>query len=322
MVASRKTVALVVVSGVVVLAGALDIAVAGSLEPPAPPAPTMTTLDEVEPRTPIHANNFPYVIAEPGSYYLAEDVTTFDSGIYITSDDVTLDLMGYRLHGGGSNGIDALIPVNNVVIRNGTVSGWGMSGIDVNGSNIRIESIHALDNTLDGIVVDDHVIVRNCTAMRNRVGIKIGDHGSVIESIASDNRANGIESGGHVKITSCAASGNADSGIRVAGGGIVRDSVSDANEDHGISVGSDCYVLNNNVYGNVFAGLHVDGSGNRIDGNNIVGNGLAFSLVGTGNTIFRNTWSGNGTSTIEFPNDLGPISNAALATSPWTNISF
>ena len=76
-------------------------AIAGDLNPPTgAPAPTMKTLTEVEPRTPVNAANTPgdatavFRITQHGSYYLTGNIMgeAGKSGVVIDSDDVTLDL--------------------------------------------------------------------------------------------------------------------------------------------------------------------------------------------------------------------------------------
>ena len=45
----------------------------GGLTPPGAPGPTMKTLQQIEPRTPISSITF--VISQPGSYYLTTNLT-------------------------------------------------------------------------------------------------------------------------------------------------------------------------------------------------------------------------------------------------------
>jgi hypothetical protein len=81
---------------------------AGDLNPPAGPvAPTMKSLDDVEPRTAINAANTPgsansvFRISQPGSYCLTGNVNGGAGlhGIQIESNNVTLDLNGFALMG-------------------------------------------------------------------------------------------------------------------------------------------------------------------------------------------------------------------------------
>ena len=74
----------------------------GSLTPPGAPTPTMKSLDQIEPRTPITYDG--YYISSPGSYYVTTNLTGSvygvpgsPYGIYIASDNVTVDLNGFTL---------------------------------------------------------------------------------------------------------------------------------------------------------------------------------------------------------------------------------
>jgi hypothetical protein len=77
----------------------------GDLTPPGAPAPTMKTLTQVEPRTPIIS--LPFTASQPGSYYLTANLSSTAGGIRITAADVTIDLNGFTITGpgAGSSGI-------------------------------------------------------------------------------------------------------------------------------------------------------------------------------------------------------------------------
>ena len=95
----------------------------GSLTPPGSPAPTMKTLDQIEPRIPI--DTVPIIITNPGSYYLTTNLLAppATSGVTLRTNDIALDLNGFALVGGGSAGNGVATPLNlaNLVFRNGAI---------------------------------------------------------------------------------------------------------------------------------------------------------------------------------------------------------
>jgi hypothetical protein len=123
----------------------------GSLTPPGAPAPTMKTLDQVEPRTAI--TSLPITIGQGGSYYLTKSFAqNFSSdAITIQGDNVTVDFCGFTVQqtnatasivGVRINATSA-IALRNAVIRNGTIAGFAAVGITcLGGRNCLIEDLH------------------------------------------------------------------------------------------------------------------------------------------------------------------------------------
>src|ERR1041385_4967795 len=151
----------------------------GNLPPPGAPAPTMKSLDQIEPRTPVDAAHTPgdannvFVINQPGSYYLTTNIfgATNKSGIGILTNNVVLDLRGFSLFGisGAHSGI--AIPnstTTNIVIRNGIINGWGVNylGVESSARNGLLECLTVSGNSY-GVSVAANSVVRDCVVNGN-----------------------------------------------------------------------------------------------------------------------------------------------------------
>jgi hypothetical protein len=276
----------------------------GALTPPGPPAPTMKTLAQIEPRTPI--TNLPVTITQPGSYYLTRNlIVNSGNGITVNVGGVILDLMGFELVGPagptGTRGIDAGA-FGDIVVRNGTVGGW--DNAVVLGSRSAAEDLRVLGANDNAIQVGDNARVVGCVVSQTSTG------GCCGWAIATGNKC------------------------------LVRDCLVTDNAADGIRVGSYCVVEDNLVVGNVgaatlIAGIHATGNGNRIDGNHVfanTGDGILVETNAVKNFVVRNTAGGNGGFQFRVPgipgqppagaNVVGPVVSDAtnVNANAWANI--
>ena len=306
----------------------------GALNPPGAPAPTMKTLDQVEPRIPVNATNTPgddtfeFIIGNRGSYYLTSNITTSKPvAIYINTGGVTLDLNGFsvlRTVLPGGRGI--LISGGAVTVRNGYIRGWetGVTSADPNfsegvyerlvvtnslqtglvaGRNWLVDRCIALGNAGSGISGSTgNVRVTNCTASGNGTGISLSGGGSVSASLASGNKTRGVF-GNSVTIAGCTVQANEQHGITVGERSVVRDNQISGNGTDPNAAGAGVFVVGdaNRVLGNTIngndKGVFVTGKGNVIDGNNIrgaAGPGIEVSVANGKNIIIRNQAGDNG----------------------------
>lgn len=166
---------------IAILTPALELVAQGPLAPPGAPAPTMKTLAQIEPRTPISTT--PFSITAAGSYYLTTNLAVAaGSAITISTDNVTLDLNGFTISSTANPAAGAGVLVsgtrNNVTVRNGHIkgqvvfsagsySGTGFAdGIDAtSGRNLLVSEISVSGCMDDGIYLgtDDSTSVNGCT---------------------------------------------------------------------------------------------------------------------------------------------------------------
>ena len=221
--------ALVLAAGLL-LSGDLD---AGNLEPPGPPAPTMKTIQQAEPRIPI--TSLPVTIAAPGSYYLTSDLVGVSGqvGINITSSYVTLDLNGFSLVGvpGSSHGIQVPTFIEHVVIRDGVIRNWGGRGISAAGApDLHAEDLRVDNNLSDGMWVGTRSIVRGVTSTGNTGnGIAVSPSSTIIGCTAGSNTASGFSVGALSTVSNSTATGNTFDGFTLGQGSSATDCTAQGN---------------------------------------------------------------------------------------------
>ena len=157
----------------------------------------------------------PYTISNPGFYYLSGNLTYTGtaSAIAITADNVTLDLMGFSLTGGGKEiGTNmGIFPNNNdnsrnVEIRNGTVSGFTV-GVAGTFANERVSRIRAFNNNWGIWVPGSNPLIEGCISSNNDHGILVGS-GRISGCVANNNTNQGIAMNGTGAVIGCVANNN------------------------------------------------------------------------------------------------------------------
>ncbi len=249
---------------------------AGTLTPPAAPAPTGKTLNEVEPRTPIPSNavrgdaDSVYKITQSGSYYLTENISGVSgrSGIEVAADNVTIDLMGFEIVGvpGALSGItDALVVRSNISVLNGTLRNWPESGVRLAAtSGGRLIDLTARDNGEVGLWIGGRAVVNRCVVVNNGSdGLAAGAQSVITECTANGNADGGITTGLACVVMQCSAT-FCSNGIILGDSGFISSCVSRNNEANGILSGNGSTTIDCRSNSNVQRGFLL-GSNARID---------------------------------------------------------
>jgi parallel beta-helix repeat protein len=245
----------------------------GSLTPPGAPAPTMKTLEQIEPRIDLQNApaaavtttnaNYHFIINRPGSYFLSANLdVTKTHGVQINSEGVTLDLNGFeisRASGSGGNGIEIPATSHRASVRHGSIKGFdiGVRSLSSPGytRGCAFRDLAASGCTDTGILAGDGAVVEACRAHDNSgsYGILAGAGSTLTNCTASTNSGTyGIYAGTGSTLTNCSASSNSGShGIYVSSGSTLTNCSAYFNTgSYGIDAASGSTLTNCSAYTN------------------------------------------------------------------------
>lgn len=135
------------------------------------------------------------VISAPGNYQVKQDLPgragLLSSGncIEITADSVVLDLGDRSItgQGGGAGVTDNALPLSNLEVRNGSISGFD-NALDLSASTGSVvEKIRAFANSADGISLGAQAVARFNVAINNDRGLVMTCPASAVGNSAWDN---------------------------------------------------------------------------------------------------------------------------------------
>jgi parallel beta-helix repeat protein len=204
-------------------------------------------------------------------------------------------------------------------------------GVQAGANFTAIDCVSSLNTSVngDGFRANVDATFINCVATDNAAdGFECADSSTFSGCTSNDNGGRGIFAFNASKVSGCSVNNNRGVGIFGNNGCHIENNLVRNSQQDGISVNFSSVVIGNNCNGDgAAAGNHgairVTGQANRIDGNNISYADRGLYLTSGGNVVVRNSVKG---CTVNFDmvggNDVGPIGNAATATSPWANIQF
>ena len=190
--------------------------------------------------------NIPYMITQPGGYYLTGNLTmvlSLTNAIIVNSSGVTLDLNGFSLSGlgsGESGAISVLGGATDTTIRNGYITGWGRYTVYLP-SGCTLENLRFRYNgNVSGIkwtlIAGERSLIRGCVLeYNNGAGISAGDGSTLSQCTANRNVSTGIAVDEGSTLTGCAATENGGHGISAGTGSSLDGCTATSNTSYGIS---------------------------------------------------------------------------------------
>ncbi len=227
--------------------------------------------------TPGDGPGFPVTISRSGSYRLTSNLVVSQdvTAILITAPNVILDLNGFSIIGPGGctlgiqslpicsppgqgigiqAGSDSTVGPSSVKVRNGSVRGMKLHGIQLTGNNNLVENVAADGNAGSGLIVNGSVMESSASA-NGSDGIRAL---IVRDSISVQNLLHGILLSFGGVATGNVVSSNGFRGMFVRAGSAIGNTATN-NNNIGILAQCPSSLVDNTSLGNTSSGLVTDG---------------------------------------------------------------
>jgi hypothetical protein len=238
------------------------------------------------------------------SYRLTSDLaisTVNTTGILVTTSNVSVDLNGFEIAGpvvctgqgsgisctpntGTGSGVETAPGMDGASVKNGSVRGFGSSGVWLKGQGNSATDLRVSGNLLYGIYVDDHSLVSGNNASRNMgTGIRAQERAVVSGNAASKNGGDGISAAEGSSVSGNVVGDNGGDGISAGIGLLISGNIAHQNRGDGIVAYWSSFVSGNTLIENSGYGLHAyHGSLYR---ENIMVDNPAGGVAGSGENI-------------------------------------
>ena len=277
----------------------------GSLTPPGPPAPTMKTLQQIDPGTPLDPTAFGaagVTITEPGNYYLTGNVTLVPGttgAIRISAADVTLDLRGFSLIAAAGSGtvtnqsaiyVSTAAFRSNITVRNGTIRGAWYAGVYAGAvPNCAVENVKVSRTNTHGIFLGSNGRIERCMVegapgLLTGNGIFANSHSLVKDSLVVFSEGSGIRVQLNSSVLDCVSYDSNLYGIEAAEGCLIARCTTAFHNSDGISALTGSNIVDCASYDNNSDGISV-GNGSAVTRCTVAANFHSGIDTGEGATV-------------------------------------
>jgi hypothetical protein len=177
----------------------------------------------------------------------------------------------------------------NIVVRNGSVRGWGRQGVEASAAvNVQLSHLQASKNGHTGLSAGSAGSILNCTAFENGVfGLCVRQGSSVAGSRSASNGADGLNAAESCLVHDCVFVYNGDDGVQIGGGSTLVNCVSDQNSYGFYLAGDGISVKNCNAANNTYQGYLGSGRNTKINDSVAQANQDAGIRIGPGSSIVQ-----------------------------------